>query len=126
MDLNNLDPDQIKGLISLLQNLLPTEQNTSDDEEVQPDTMRIKTQKSKKSKSKFRNKFDQMAESKMHKEDIIIDQKLSKLPPVPRTRQFTPINVVCRVCGKRESVNPNLVDSIERYKCNKCCSSGGA
>lgn len=123
MDLNGLSQEQIKGLISLLQNMLPSE---NDPEVTEPSTMPIKTQKTKKSKSKFLNKFDSMAESRMHKEDCLIDQKLSKLPPVPRTRQFTPITVVCRVCGKKESVNPALVDSIERYKCNKCCSSGGA
>jgi hypothetical protein len=122
MDLNNLNEDQIKGLISLLQGLLPSEET----EVVEPGTMNIKPKKPKKTKSSFRNKFDDMMESKMHKDDTAIDKKLAKLPPVPRTRQFTPINVVCRVCGKRESVNPALVESMERYKCNKCCSSGGA
>jgi hypothetical protein len=124
MDLNNLDPDQIKGLISLLQGLLPQENTAKTRKTVKP--RKVNTKKLIKQQSKFHNKFDDMMESKMHKEDILIDQKLSKLPPVPRTRQFAPIQVLCRVCGKRETVNPGLIDSIERYKCNKCCSSGGA
>ena len=127
MDLNNLDPEQIKGLISLLQGLLPQQEKTKQIvEEETFKTIKKTRQKDTKVKKVFYNKFDDMRESKLHKEDTIIDQKLAQLPPVPRTRQFTPISVVCRVCGKKESVNPALVEAVERYKCNRCCSSGGA
>lgn len=122
MDLNSLNPDQIKGLISLLQGLLP------ENEEVPVNQKKKKiNSKSKKgiNKPKTVNKFEQMSEFRMHKEDVAIDKKLAKFPPVPRTRQFEPLEVLCRVCGKKEMVNPALVESIERYKCNKCCSSNG-
>jgi hypothetical protein len=122
MDLNNLDPDQIKGLISLLQNLLPNEVSSSSTKK--SSSKKTNTAQSK-NKNKSGNKFDQMAEFRMHKEDVAVDKKLSKFPPVPRTRQFTPIEVICRVCGKKEKVNPGVVESIDRYKCNKCCSSNG-
>lgn len=118
MDLNSLQPEQIKGLISLLQELLPKE--TEQEEPITAPTQK----KSKKSQSKFVNKFDSMSEFRMHKEDRAVDEKLAQMPPVPRTRKFVPVSVVCRVCGRKESVNPALIDSIERYKCNKCCSSG--
>jgi lysyl-tRNA synthetase class I len=128
MDLNNLDPDQIKGLISLLQNLLPNEVSSSSSS-VKKKSSSKKTNttqsKNKNDKTKSGNKFDQMAEFRMHKEDVAVDKKLSKFPPVPRTRQFTPIEVICRVCGKKEKVNPGVLESIDRYKCNKCCSSNG-
>lgn len=125
MDLNNLDPDQIKGLISLLQNLLPNEVNSSATKKSSSKKTNTAQSKNKNNKTKSSNKFDQMAEFRMHKEDIAVDKKLSKFPPVPRTRQFTPIEVICRVCGKKEKVNPGVVESIDRYKCNKCCSSNG-
>jgi hypothetical protein len=126
MDLENLDPNQIKGLISLLQGLLPEENNSKTKSTKKSSVKPRKINARKTSKPSFHNKFDDMSEARMHKEDIAIDRKLAKLPPVPRTRQFNTVDVLCRVCGKKETVNPSLVDSIERYKCNKCCSSGGA
>jgi lysyl-tRNA synthetase class I len=121
MDLSNLNEDQIKGLISLLQGLLP------EDDDTPIINKKKKTTKTKKTTAKPKkiNKFEQMSEFRMHKEDIAIDKKLAKFPPVPRTRQFEPLEVLCRVCGRKEKVNPALVESIERYKCNKCCSSNG-
>ena len=62
----------------------------------------------------------------MHKEDVEIDKKLFTRPPVPRARKFKFIKAICRVCGKKEDVNPmTLTDSLDRYKCNKCSGAAG-
>lgn len=123
MDLNISDPEQIKQLITLLQGLLPKDDKTdSDEDDLSP---AIKTKTSKSSKKTSKNKFLAMPEMKMHKEDCVIDQKLSKAPPTPRTRKFEPIEVSCRSCGKKEKVSPDVIpDSVDRYRCNKCASSG--
>jgi hypothetical protein len=72
------------------------------------------------------NKFDSMQEARMHKEDIAIDKKLSIMPPVPRARPFELVDAICRVCGKKERVNPVLIsDTLDRYKCNKCATGAG-
>lgn len=125
MDLNFKDPEQIKQLISLLQNLLPSEETEKPEESEQFST-KIKTKtRSSKNKEKNNNKFLSMPERNMHKEDIEIDKKLSVNPPTPRTRKFEPIDARCRVCGKTEKVNPSIVSDSDRYKCNKCSSSAG-
>jgi hypothetical protein len=85
----------------------------------------IETIKTKKTKLGFKNKFLEMPESNMHKEDIAFDKRVSKFPPTPRNRSFGYLQVKCRVCGKTEKVSPSLVDSMERYKCNKCCTMPG-
>lgn len=129
MELNFSDPEQIKQLISALQGLLPKDK--SDDQVVEnkepkelPDH-NIKT-KTRKLKSEHYNKFDNMPEAQMHKSDSLIDKKLSVHPPSPRTRQFEPIDVKCRSCGKTEKINPVLLpDSTDRYKCNKCSTTAG-
>jgi hypothetical protein len=66
-----------------------------------------------------------MRESSMHQEDIEIDRKLRKFPPTQRNRTYQEVDVVCRVCGKNDTVNPALLDSKNRYKCNKCAASPG-
>jgi len=66
-----------------------------------------------------------MQEMHMCKEDTAIDKKLSKNPPIPRTRHFDTVSVKCRVCGKTENVNPALVYDKNRYKCNNCSSTQG-
>ena len=116
-----LDNDDIKALIAILQKGL------SDDieQESSKPKKKTKSQKTKTSKSIKQNKFDDMPEARMHKEDIAIDKKLSKTPPVPRNRPYTPINIQCRVCGRQESICPSLIESVDRYKCNKCSSSAG-
>jgi hypothetical protein len=127
MELNLGDPEQIKQLIAVLQNLLPKDQNTqpsTNDEPKVPDH-NIKT-KTRKLKAEHYNKFDDMAESSMHKSDSLIDKKLSVHPPSPRTRQFETVDVKCRSCGKDEKINPVLLpDSTDRYKCNKCSTMAG-
>lgn len=134
MDLNDLmkNPEQIKNLINVLQALLPKEDNTevkADDTQQDDDQnyqqFNIKT-KNKHAIPSGKNKFDSMAERNMHKDDTVIDQKLNQAPPTARHRHFAPINVVCRVCGKKESVSPSLVyESPSRYKCNNCATSAG-
>lgn len=139
--LNN--PDQIKNLISLLQAMLPNE-DIADKQEQKPTktkskkkkedetpaepafNSRIKTKNKRSAQPSSVNKFEKMMEFNMHKDDKAIDEKLAKHPPVARTREFEPIMVRCRVCGKEEVVNPSLVhDSPSRYKCNNCSTQAG-
>lgn len=116
--MDELNPDQIKQMIKMLQGMLePTKPKNI------KKPKRINNKKITPSKI---NKFDEMAEKNMHKEDTIIDKKLNIYPPSPRARSYKPISVQCRVCGKKDSINPSLLhDSIDRYKCNKCSSSAG-
>jgi hypothetical protein len=84
------------------------------------------TIKSKKLQSKNTNQFEKMAEFRMHKDDCAIDKKLCSNPPVARMRDFEFIDVVCRVCGKKESIAPALLfDVPSRYKCNNCSTQSG-
>lgn len=143
------NPEQIKNLISLLQTFLPTEDNniknkktnikskkpkkseiSQDTDEntdfVLNDKIKTRNKKSVKANQKYVNKFESMSEFRMHKDDSEIDKKLSKHPPVARTREFEPISVVCRICGKREEVSPSLVyEGPSRYKCNNCSTQAG-
>lgn len=135
-----IDPNDFKQLLSLLQKLVENSNvvETKNQEmiiEEEPkivkttnktkSTKRKSVTKNKNSTKEFNNKFLQMPEANMHMEDVEIDKKLSKFPPTYRGRKYQPINVKCRVCGKSEKVNPSLVESMDRYKCNKCCSIPG-
>jgi hypothetical protein len=148
MDLNDFaenNPDQIKSLISLLQTLLDQQQAPKSTNQ----TKKSSTKKTKKPKESFSNntttknqkkfsnskqtkntktlnKFDSMSEFNMHKDDALIDKKLVQVPPVARIRDFEFIDVVCRTCGKKETIAPALVlDSPSRYKCNRCATNAG-
>lgn len=128
MDLNDLikNPEQIKGLIALLQSLVP-EDDQANQEQPEPIASKMKT-KSRGSKKKTKeddNKFLSMPEFSMHKEDSKIDKILCNKLPVARSREYAMIDVVCRICGKKESVNPSLADSPARYKCNNCSTQAG-
>lgn len=133
MDLNDLskNPDQIKNLINLLQGLLDSQQPKAEKESAEEDSQpnkKIKTRGSQKrsNKNKYVNKFEKMSEYGMHKDDIDVDKALSKHPPVSRMREFEMVDVVCRVCGKKENINPALLfDSPSRYKCNNCSTQSG-
>lgn len=118
MGLNNED---IKQLIAILQKGL-----VSEDDQTETTTPR-KNKPTKKTvkKKQTSNLFDSMSEASMHQEDIEIDKKLHKSPPSQRSRSYRPIRVRCRVCGKEETVNPSLVESMDRYKCNRCATSPG-
>lgn len=120
-----LDQDDIKALIAILQKGLVDE----DVVEAIPEQEFIQKQISPKTKPKkkqtTKNLFEQMSEYRMHKDDIAIDKKLNKFPPSQRSRNYKPVKVKCRVCGKEEKISPSLVESVERYKCNKCSTSAG-
>lgn len=121
MDNISLNPQQIQQMIQMLQSMLPTQEAKTETVEDAP----VHTQTNNISLN-TRNKFDDMPERRMHKEDIAIDKKLATQPPVPRARKFTLVKVSCRVCGKKEEVNPVLItDSIDRYKCNRCSGTAG-
>ena len=121
MALNN---DDIKQLIAILQKGLVND-NSSNEQMPIKQTKRSTIKKAKQSKPKVKNKFDNMAEFNMCKEDVEFDKKIRKPPPSARSREFVPIKVRCRVCGKEEKVAPDLFESIERYKCNKCSTGAG-
>lgn len=133
MDLNELfkDKEQLKNLINLLQTVVDIQENAKDvDKKSQPNnaTNKIKTKKPRKAiqTKEDTNRFESMSEFHMHKSDSAVDKKLSSQPPVARSRQFEMVDVVCRVCGKRESVNPVLVhEGASRYKCNTCSKNSG-
>jgi lysyl-tRNA synthetase class I len=116
-----LDKDDIKQLIAILQKGL----SDDDNDEEQLESHRVKTRQKKVRTKKNKNLFENMSESTMHKDDVEIDKKLRKFPPTQRSRNYNPLSVRCRVCGKEESTNPALVESADRYKCNKCSTSAG-
>jgi hypothetical protein len=68
----NIDPAKIQAMISILQSML---ESTNNDAEPEPqETVAVKTFSTTTStKPKFINKFDNMMEKNMHKEDIAID-----------------------------------------------------
>jgi hypothetical protein len=121
-----LDNDDIKALIAILQKGL-VDDDDSEEEQAQKAAVKKKSKTStpKPKKKKAINKFNNMAEFGMCKEDVEIDRKIKKPPPSARNRPFDFIKVQCRVCGKSEKVAPTLVESIERYKCNKCATGAG-
>jgi hypothetical protein len=129
MDLNDLtkNPEQIKSLIGVLQQLLDltenkNDSNTTDEQFVSP----IKTKNKRSSSPRQPNKFLEMQERELHKEDKEVDKRLSKFPPVARARPFEMIDVVCRVCGKKETISPSLLfEAVDRYKCNNCSTQAG-
>lgn len=148
MDPNDIlkNPEQIKALISVLQGLLgQTQESTEITEQPKKSTTapskpssNIKTKGRQKMGSKNNiaskkieldhsdNKFEQMSEFRMHKDDCSIDKKLSVAPPVARMRDFEFIDVTCRICGRNDSIPPALLfDAPSRYKCNNCSTQSG-
>lgn len=135
MDNSQLTPEQIQQMIVMLQQMLPGVANetkkprktrSTSNKKTNTKNNPIKTKKTTINNQHHDNKFLEMSEMSMHKSDTVIDKKLAKFPPTPRSRTFEPITVVCRVCGKTEHVHPKLVlDSVDRYKCNSCSTSQG-
>lgn len=124
--MDNLDPNQIHQLITLLQQMLPQEASGKKSKKKAVKKPKSILKSNKIANPARENKFDSMPEKDMHKSDTIIDQKLKKFPPTPRRPPAVFIDVVCRICGKKEKVSPKLVsESVERYKCNRCSSSQG-
>jgi hypothetical protein len=128
--MDNLSPDQIKAMINMLQTMLNSQssnqdQNDAEEPDNQVDVLNTKRVKSNRSVTR-QNKFTNMPEMNMHKDDVAIDKKLKVQPPVPRARPFKLLKVVCRVCGRNDEINPALlVESPNRYKCNNCSTSAG-
>tara|TARA_Y100000385_G_scaffold291743_1_gene371920 strand:- start:34171 stop:34554 length:384 start_codon:yes stop_codon:yes gene_type:complete len=125
-----LDKEDILALISILKKGLEDDSDIPEEKVVSRNTNKKNISSSKKSSSKKKNKkvnkFSDMSEFKMHKEDIEIDKRLNVTPPSPRTRSFSMVDVVCRVCGKKETVSPaSITESSGRHKCNKCCTLPG-
>ena len=76
-----LDNDDIQQLITLLQKLVVNSSDNSTDEPVVKKTRKPKTKNkntSQPTKKKFINKFNDMPEMNMFKEDVAIDKKLQK------------------------------------------------
>lgn len=131
MDLSKLqeDPEKLKQLISLLSSLLPDDESEEEavntkSKKKKPDPIKNNSRKLN-TKSTRENRFLDMPEANMHKEDCLIDKKLQKYPPSLRNRPVNFVKVKCRVCGKTEKVSENVVDSTDRYKCNNCSTSAG-
>ena len=123
MPLNN---DDIQQLIAILQRGLTTDSQQDNSATIEPKKIRKNKTKTKSEEPVRINKFDQMREKNLHKEDSEIDKILSKYPPTVRSREFSPIEVCCRLCGKREEINPSLLhDAPNRYKCNRCSKEPG-
>lgn len=114
-----LDKEDIKQLIAILQKGL------SDDDNLDVNTEEKPVQRKQQTNSR-ENKFLTLGLDNLHKEDIAIDKVLNQKPPTPRRKAINLIDVQCRVCGKKDKINPGILhDSPDRYKCNKCCSSPG-
>lgn len=117
-----LEKEDIMALIAILQKGLTDEDSDVEYEEPK----KQKKSKGRAKKEETINKFDSMPEKNMHKQDTIIDKKLwGDNKPTERTRSFQTVSVRCRICGKSEDINPSLIDSVERYKCNKCATVSG-
>ena len=123
--MDNLSPEQIKQMINMLQSMLSATDTKSSEEQTEYKPI-IKNKPSKKIKADRHNKFEDMMEHNLHKDDIAIDKALSVHAPTPRVRRYEPVSATCRVCGKKDSINPALIsDTIDRYKCNKCARNAG-
>ena len=125
--MDNLNPKQIQQMIELLQNMLPDEEQEVQEEVAEEEfESPIKTKSSRRPiQGKRKNLFDEMMESKLHKEDVKIDQQLSGGRSMPRNRPSPLVDVHCRVCGKKEQVNASIIGDRDRYKCNKCAVGAG-
>jgi hypothetical protein len=122
--MDNLTPEQIKQMIQMLQSMLP--KDVSKAEEAEDEFVStIKTKKVSAKKSNFKNKFNDMAEKNMHKEDIEIDKKLHTADPTPRRKNNALTEAQCRVCGKKEIINAGLIIDKNRFKCNDCSAGAG-
>lgn len=121
-----LDNDDIKQLIAILQKgLVDDDHDSGKIQKRKPKPTRKSSQNNTKTCKKSKNLFEQMPERSLHKDDVAIDRKLRKFPPTQRSRDFKELKVRCRVCGREEKINPVLVESTDRYKCNKCSTSAG-
>lgn len=120
-----LSNDDIQQLIAILQKGLSNNEPQQESPEPKARKTKKKSDALIKEKPQRVNRFDSMPERRLHKEDVLIDQKLIKSPPTPRRDAFVPLNIVCRVCGRTEQVDPAMIEAPDRYKCNKCSIAAG-
>ena len=125
------NPEQLKKFIAALSSLLPPEENNVPEKpkakktRTTKKTTRKTTNKTRTSEERH-NKFLDMAENNMFKEDPKVAKKLYNQPPMKRRSKKAKLSVTCRICGKREEISSSLLyGDKDRYKCNKCCSSAG-
>ena len=126
-----LSEAQIKQMIGMLKAMLPEEKEEAVAAETNVSPLintntPIKNAGPSYRSGKHYNKFDDMMESRLHKDDTEIQKKLSQYPPVPRNRSVSMVNATCRICGKTEEVSASLLYEGEaRYKCNSCSRGSG-
>lgn len=120
------NPEQLKQMIGLLSSMLE-QAETQDTEDTQSvDNSALKNKRSKKPQGSTINKFDQMPEASMYKENPKIVEKLYSKAPIKRRPKKSLVKVKCRICGKEENISSSLIHGgVDRYKCNKCSSSAG-
>ena len=125
------NPEQLKKFIAALSSLLPPEENNVPEKpkakktRTTKKTTRKTTNKTRTSEERH-NKFLDMAENNMFKEDPKVAKKLYNQPPMRRRSKKAKLSVTSRICGKREEISSSLLyGDKDRYKCNKCCSSAG-
>lgn len=132
--MGDVSKKQLLEMMKMMQSMIENISDEGDEVVEKPKTRKKKIAKKPKSKIQPKgvivpdrpNLFDEMPERNMHKSDTAIDKKLNQHPPTPRSRKFSTVSVVCRICGKKENMAPSLVpEDISRYKCNKCCGSQG-
>ena len=86
-----------------------------------PENKTIRNKTSSKRDLGGTNLFLAMPEMNMHKSDVAIDKLLAPEHITDRNRSSSLVNVVCRICGKKEKVSSKLIiDGVSRYKCNDC------
>lgn len=123
-----LEKEDIMALIAILQKgLVEEDEDASETPPATNSKRRSSTKKKTTTKSKSKNLFDSMSERNLHKKDSTIDKKLwGNNAPTERSRSYSELSVRCRICGKEEKVSSALVDSPDRYRCNRCsCGSAG-
>ena len=122
-----LKNEDIMAIISILQKGLENSEPNETEDEESNNTKIVDVGPIKKRTKKYANRFDKMSEKNMHKTDTEIDKKLwaNNMPTDRSGRKYQPISVRCRVCGKEDQVSPFLIDSTDRYKCNKCSGAAG-
>lgn len=125
----SLTPAQIKQMIGMLKSMLPDDATAVKEPQQVVNTAKVVPIRNAgpdfKNKQHY-NKFEDMAEKNMYKQDTEIQKKLSQHDPVPRTRQAQMREAKCRVCGKSETVSAQLLhEGAARYKCNDCARGSG-
>jgi len=126
----SLSPAQIKQMIGMLKAMLPEDatavKGTKEPQQTVNKSVPIKNAGPAYRSNQHYNKFEDMAEKEMYKQDTEIQKKLSQYDPVPRTRQATMVDAICRICGKTETISAQLLhEGAERYKCNDCARGSG-